>query len=88
MNPLLERVKFLAIVSSNIDEFFMKRIGGLKQQVGAGVQELTVDANAPAGPYTLYVGLYNVGDGQRLPVTLDGKPQVDNSLPLTTVEVR
>ena len=33
--PLLERVKFLAIVSANVDEFFQKRIGGLKQQVGA-----------------------------------------------------
>src|SRR5215469_5579528 len=31
-NPLLERVKFLAITGSNIDEFFMKRIGGLKLQ--------------------------------------------------------
>ncbi len=41
--PLLERVKFLAIVSNNVDEFFMKRIGGLKQQVGAGVQDRTVD---------------------------------------------
>ena len=45
--PLLERVKFLAIVGSNLDEFFMKRIGGLKQQVGAGVRELTVDGRTP-----------------------------------------
>jgi polyphosphate kinase len=45
--PLLERVKFLAIVSANLDEFFMKRIGGLKQQVGAGVKELSVDGRTP-----------------------------------------
>ncbi|UCG85707.1 MAG: polyphosphate kinase 1 [Gemmatimonadota bacterium] len=45
--PLLERVKFLAIVGSNIDEFFMKRIGGLKQQVGAGVQKPTADGRTP-----------------------------------------
>ena len=46
-NPLLERVKFLAITASNLDEFFMKRIGGLKQQVGAGIQEPTVDGRTP-----------------------------------------
>jgi polyphosphate kinase len=46
-NPLLERVKFLAITASNLDEFFMKRIGGLKQQVAAGVHELTVDGHTP-----------------------------------------
>jgi polyphosphate kinase len=45
--PLLERVRFLAIVSSSLDEFFMKRIGGLKQQLGAGVQELSVDGRSP-----------------------------------------
>jgi polyphosphate kinase len=45
--PLLERVKFLSIVNSNLDEFFMKRIGGLKQQVGAGVKNLTVDGRTP-----------------------------------------
>jgi polyphosphate kinase len=45
--PLLERVKFLAIVNSNLDEFFMKRLGGLKQQVGAGVKDLTVDGRTP-----------------------------------------
>ena len=41
--PLLERLKFIAIVSGNMDEFFMKRIGGLKQQIGAGMRELTLD---------------------------------------------
>src|ERR1035437_3994321 len=46
-NPLLERVKFLAIVHANFDEFFMKRIGGLKQQIGAGVQSLSVDGRSP-----------------------------------------
>jgi len=45
--PLLERLKFVAIVGSNLDEFFMKRIGGLKQQVGAGITELTVDGRSP-----------------------------------------
>jgi polyphosphate kinase len=47
-NPLLERLKFLAITASNLDEFFMKRIGGLKQQVAAGVQQLTVDGRTPS----------------------------------------
>jgi polyphosphate kinase len=46
-NPLLERVKFLAIASSNMDEFFMKRIGGLKQQVATNVHQLTVDGRTP-----------------------------------------
>ena len=45
--PLLERVFFLAVVGSNLDEFFMKRIGGLKQQVGAGVKELSIDGRRP-----------------------------------------
>ncbi len=45
--PLLERVKFLAIASSNLDEFFMKRIGGLKQQLAANVHQLTVDGRTP-----------------------------------------
>jgi polyphosphate kinase len=45
--PLLERLKFIAIVSANLDEFFMKRIGGLKQQLGAGISELSVDGRSP-----------------------------------------
>ena len=47
--PLLERMKFLAIVGSNLDEFFMKRIGGLKQQRAAGISFTTVDGRTPRG---------------------------------------
>jgi len=46
-NPLLERLKFLAITASNLDEFFIKRIGGLKQQAASGVQTLTLDGRTP-----------------------------------------
>ena len=46
-NPLLERVKFLAIVTTNLDEFFRKRVGGLKQGIAAGVTEKTPDGHTP-----------------------------------------
>ena len=45
--PLLERLKFLAIFSSNLDEFFMVRVAGLKQQVEATVNLLTADGRTP-----------------------------------------
>ncbi|MCP5368095.1 MAG: polyphosphate kinase 1 [Hyphomicrobiales bacterium] len=45
--PLLERLKFLAISASNLEEFSMKRIGGLKQQVRAGMHEPAVDGRSP-----------------------------------------
>ncbi|MDB4962164.1 MAG: Polyphosphate kinase [Myxococcales bacterium] len=45
--PLLERMKFISIVSSNVDEFFQKRIGGLKQMVGAQVHAFTPDGRTP-----------------------------------------
>ncbi len=45
--PLLERVNFLAIFNSNLDEFFQKRVGGILRQIAAGVTHRTVDGYAP-----------------------------------------
>ncbi len=45
--PLLERVKFLAITASNLDEFFRKRVGGLKRQQAAGVANLNLQGWTP-----------------------------------------
>src|SRR5689334_25321683 len=47
-NPLLERVKFLSIFSTNLDEFFMIRVAGIKQQVAAGVVGRSPDRMTPA----------------------------------------
>jgi len=46
-NPLLERVKFLAIFAANFDEFFMIRVSGIKQQISAGVQRQSPDGLTP-----------------------------------------
>ena len=46
--PLLERVRFLCIFSSNLDEFFMKRVGSLRHQIEAGLTGPVVEALTPA----------------------------------------
>src|SRR6478735_9488451 len=42
-NPLLERVKFFTIASSNLDEFFEVRVAGIKQQIESDIVERSID---------------------------------------------
>ncbi|MCB8989125.1 MAG: polyphosphate kinase 1, partial [Ardenticatenaceae bacterium] len=51
--PLLERVRFVAITASNLDEFIQKRVGGLKRQEAAGVRKLSPDGRTPIGQLQL-----------------------------------
>jgi polyphosphate kinase len=47
-HPLLERVKFLAICGSNLDEFFMSRVSDLRRQLSRGIFKPTADGMSPA----------------------------------------
>src|SRR5688572_17117141 len=47
-NPLLERVNFLSIFGSNVDEFFMIRVSGLRRQMQTGILEAPPDGMSPA----------------------------------------
>jgi polyphosphate kinase len=50
--PLLERVKFLSIFFSNLDEFFMIRISGLREQLASGIVETSPDGMTPSDQLT------------------------------------
>jgi polyphosphate kinase len=66
--PLLERLRFLTIVSSNLDEFFEIRVAGLKEQVKAGIKESGPDGRSPAEVFELVAAQAHalVGEQYRL----------------------
>lgn len=74
-NPLLERVKFLAILGSNLDEFYMVRVAGLLAQIDAGIVETSADGMSPRAQLTairreskrLLKEAYACFDGELLP---------------------
>ena len=68
-SPLLERINFLSIYGSNLDEFFMIRVSGLRRQMEAGVIESPPDGMTPAEQLLAIRGAWDDGADLFYPVS-------------------
>lgn len=88
-HPLLERLKFLSISASNLDEFYMVRVAGLKGMVGAGVATTSDDGLTPAEQIARVdeVAAELIGDQQRAWVQMRKELRESNIAVLETDEL-
>src|SRR3989442_6775449 len=70
--PLLERVKFCAIYTTNLDEFFMVRVAGLRDQIDAGVETASQDGLTPSETIAL-IRERTLAQGRRLSAGFEGQ---------------
>jgi polyphosphate kinase len=92
--PLLERVKFLSIVGSNLDEFFMVRVAGLKRQVEKGVLECGPDGMTPAEQLTavrkrvgiLFREAHECWQQELVPALLEARIQIADYSELSSIQ--
>ena len=70
--PLLERVKFCAIYTTNLDEFYMVRVAGLRDQIDAGVENPGQDGRTPSETIAL-IRERVLGLGRRLTDCFEGR---------------
>ncbi len=89
-HPLFERLRFLSISASNLDEFYMVRVAGLMGMVRAGVTTLSADGLSPAEQLAKVdeTARQLIGDQQRIWATLDSELRGEGVCVVTGDEIR